>query len=202
MSCRDLMTAVGDLMFFLNPAWWLLSCINLQLQLSQSVSSVCRQEEHVTVIYILEVCPFDTLLYSSVWFPRGQDRKQRLNLLHLPLSWAIFHRALTFPRSSYETWKTPGPNDGSTDTDDSAWLGSTDPQGGPISGQSHRSTMRPRGLRRRPLHPARQQQHPPGSTWHTSDHSADVWFLALAVKLITRNLSSRLISTPRFFYSK
>lgn len=102
------MTAVGDLMFFLNPARWLLSCINLQLQLSQSVSSVCRQEEHVTMIYILEVCPFDTLFYSSVWFPRGQDRKQRLNLLHLPLSWTIFHRVLTFPQSSYETQKLLG----------------------------------------------------------------------------------------------
>lgn len=48
MSCRDLMTAVVDFLFFVTPVWWLHSRILLQLQLSQLVSSMCRRGSLLT----------------------------------------------------------------------------------------------------------------------------------------------------------
>lgn len=120
------MTAVVDLMFFLTSGRWL-HCIKLQLQLSQSVSSDKRPCYNDLTLKWVHLTHF--LFYClSVLFPRGQDRKQRWNLLHLLHS---------FPQcadisSALMKLKRPGPHDSHTvpNTDASAWLGSMHPKEG------------------------------------------------------------------------
>ncbi len=106
VSCRDLMTAVVDFMFFSNSAWWLHSCIKLQQQLSQSVSSACRQGSTLSC-YLLEVSSFDKLFYFSLFCFLEDKIENRDEICSIDRShWAIFHNALIFLQSSHVSQKS------------------------------------------------------------------------------------------------
>lgn len=139
VSCRDLIKSqqTDD---FPEPGLLItqLYHVTTEIKTTRPLSVWTKKQWQTFILHII--------LLSSVWFPRGQDRKQRWNLLHLRLSWTIVQSTPIFLQSSYETEVLDSVTSMLCLTR-KPWLSSSPwTTRRSISGQSHRSKMPPWGL--------------------------------------------------------